>query len=414
MHLFTTIFISVLALSFVTQMWLSRRQSQHVLTHRKQVPSAFRQSVSLDDHQKAADYTLAQGRLGHIELIYGTLLLLAWTLGGGLAWLDNIWSSYQWSTIQTGIVFLISVSLIMSILDLPFTIYRTFVLEQRFGFNRTTVKTFVSDLVKGAIIMLVIGIPFTWLVLWLMDSMGELWWLYVWLAYMALSLTMLWLYPAVIAPLFNKFTPLADDVLKQRIEALLSRCGFSSQGIFVMDGSRRSSHGNAYFTGIGKNKRIVFFDTLTDSLKHDEVEAVLAHELGHFKRQHVKKRIALMAFMTFVSLAILGWLIQKPWFYTALGATEASHHMALMLFMMVSPAFTFMLTPIMSFYSRKHEFEADDFAAENSNAHDLITALVKMYQENAKTLTPDPVYSAFYDSHPPAPIRIQHLGGMNE
>jgi len=246
-------------------------------------------------------------------------------------------------------------------------------------------------------------------VLWLMQAMGSYWWLYVWLAYMALSLTMLWLYPSVIAPLFNKFSPLSDESLKQRIETLLSRCGFTSRGIFVMDGSRRSSHGNAYFTGIGKNKRIVFFDTLTDSLDADEIEAVLAHELGHFRKRHVTKRIILMSITTLAGLALLGWLAGTPWFYTALGAGQASNHMALMLFILVLPEFTFLLTPLFSAYSRKHEFEADAFAAANSDADMLIRALVKMYQENAKTLTPDPVYSAFYDSHPPAPIRIKHL-----
>ena len=409
MHIFTIVFIAAVALSVGLQIWLAYRQQRHVRAHREQVPAAFRETISLADHHKAADYTLAKLQFGTFELLFAAAVLLLWTLGGGLSVLDTAWRSFGWSELSTGVAFMISAFFIMSLLGLPAALYQTFVIEERFGFNRTDMKTFFVDLFKNALLTLLIGVPFVWLVLWLMQSMGALWWLYVWLAYMALSLTMLWLYPSLIAPLFNKFSPLSDESLKQRIETLLQRCGFASRGVFVMDGSRRSSHGNAYFTGMGKNKRIVFFDTLTDSLDPDEIEAVLAHELGHFKKRHVAKRILLMSVATLAGLALLGWLAQMQWFYTALGAEQASNHMALMLFILVLPEFTFLLTPLFSAYSRKHEFEADEFAAANSNADMLIRALVKMYQENAKTLTPDPVYSAFYDSHPPAPIRIKHL-----
>lgn len=409
MHTFTALFIAAVILYVTMQWWLSVRQGRYVGQHRQQVPEDFSQSISLEEHQKAADYTLAQLALGKLELGYETLLLLLWTLGGGLSLLDTGIVTLGWSELSTGVGFLIGFSLIGGLLALPFSLYRTFRLEARFGFNRTTLQTFVSDIFKNTLLSLIIGVPFIYLVMWMMESMGELWWLYVWMAYMGLSLTMFWLYPSVIAPLFNKFSPLADETLKTRIEALLARCGFTSQGIFIMDGSRRSAHGNAYFTGMGKNKRIVFFDTLTNSLDHDEVEAVLAHELGHFRRKHISKRLILMSLTTLLGLAVLGWLIQTPWFYTALGAEQQSNHMALVLFMLITPIFTFLFTPIFSAYSRKHEFEADEFAAHNSDAAKLITALVKMYQENASTLTPDPLYSAFYHSHPPAPIRIQHL-----
>lgn len=409
MHTFTALFIAAVILYVTLQWWLSVRQGRYVGQHRQQVPEDFSQSISLEEHQKAADYTLAQLTLGKLELGYETLLLLLWTLGGGLSLLDTGIVTLGWSELSTGVGFLIGFSLIGGLLALPFSLYRTFRLEARFGFNRTTLQTFVSDIFKNTLLSLVIGVPFIYLVMWMMESMGELWWLYVWMAYMGLSLTMFWLYPSVIAPLFNKFSPLADETLKTRIEALLARCGFTSQGIFIMDGSRRSAHGNAYFTGMGKNKRIVFFDTLTNSLDHDEVEAVLAHELGHFRRKHISKRLIFMSLTTLLGLAVLGWLIQAPWFYTALGAEQQSNHMALVLFMLITPIFTFLFTPIFSAYSRKHEFEADEFAAHNSDATKLITALVKMYQENASTLTPDPLYSAFYHSHPPAPIRIQHL-----
>ena len=297
----------------------------------------------------------------------------------------------------------------MAILELPFSVYHTFVIEERFGFNRTSAATFAADLVKQALLMLLLGVPLAWAALWLMQESGRLWWFYLWLLWASFSLLMLWAYPAIIAPLFNKFTPLEDQTLQQRIQSLLDRCGFRSQGIYVMDGSRRSGHGNAYFTGLGRNKRIVFFDTLLKTLETDEIEAVLAHELGHFKRRHVQKRIVTMMLTSLGGLALLGWLIEQTWFYQGLGVQQPSNHLALLLFLMVAPIFTVFLQPLASWFSRKHEFEADDYAAEQASAADLVRALVKMYKENASTLTPDPLYSAFHDSHPPAPVRVAHL-----
>ena len=309
----------------------------------------------------------------------------------------------------TGVGVLVSATLVMSLLDLPFSIWQTFVIEERFGFNRTRVSTFIADLLKQGLILLLLATPLTWLILWLMASSGPLWWLYVWGVWMGFTLLMIWAYPTFIAPLFNQFKPLADEALRQRIEALLARCGFTSRGIFVMGGSRRSGHGNAYFTGLGRNKRIVFFDTLLESLEPDEVEAVLAHELGHFKRRHVQKRLVSMALMSLAGLALLGWLVGEPAFYQGLGVSEPSLYAGLMLFLLISPVFGIFLTPLMSWMSRKHEYEADAFAAQQAGAADLIRALVKLYRENASTLTPDPLYSAFHDSHPPAPLRVAQL-----
>jgi STE24 endopeptidase len=297
----------------------------------------------------------------------------------------------------------------MSLLDLPFSLYHTFVVEERFGFNKTTAAVFVSDMVKQGLLMLVLGLPLAWTALWLMQGSGELWWLYLWLLWTGFSLLMLWAYPTVIAPLFNKFTLLEDQQLQQRIQELLDRCGFKSKGIYVMDGSRRSGHGNAYFTGMGRNKRIVFFDTLLETLEPDEIEAVLAHELGHFKRRHVQKRIAVMVLGSLAGLALLGWLSQQSWFYQGLGVTRPSDYLALLLFLIAVPVFTLFLQPLASWFSRRHEFEADDYAAKQADAAGLIRALVKLYRENASTLTPDPLYSAFHDSHPPAPVRVAHL-----
>jgi STE24 endopeptidase len=341
--------------------------------------------------------------------VLGTLLLLIWTLGGGLQLLDSFWRGLAWSPLVTGVVVIFSILIISTLLELPVAMYRTFVIEQRFGFNRTTAGVFISDQFKHLLVLLILGIPLATLVLWLMQDADPLWWLYVWAVWMGFSLLMLWAWPAFIAPLFNKFAPLDDLELKQRIEDLLSRCGFQSNGVFVMDGSKRSSHGNAYFSGLGTNKRIVFFDTLLKSLNSEEVEAVLAHELGHFKRRHIQKRIISMAILSLAGLAILAWLINLPEFYSGLGVSEASTYMALILFIMVSPVFSLYLQPLMAYFSRKHEFEADDYAAQQSNAAVLIQALVKLYEENASTLTPDPIYSAFHDSHPPAPVRVAHL-----
>lgn len=408
-ELVTQVFLAALAAATALQLWLSARQIRHIRAHRDAVPEAFADRVTLAAHQRAADYSIARTRLGQIETLYEAALLLLWTLGGGLQWLIGFWQGFGLSDTATGVGVLVSATLIISLLDLPFSIWQTFVIEERFGFNRTRVSTFIADLLKQGLILLLLATPLTWLILWLMASSGSLWWLYVWGVWMGFTLLMIWAYPTFIAPLFNQFKPLADEALRQRIEALLARCGFTSRGIFVMDGSRRSGHGNAYFTGLGRNKRIVFFDTLLESLEPDEVEAVLAHELGHFKRRHVQKRLASMALMSLAGLALLGWLIEEPAFYQGLGVSEPSLYAGLMLFLLISPVFGVFLTPVMSWLSRKHEYEADAFAAQQAGATDLIRALVKLYRENASTLTPDPLYSAFHDSHPPAPLRVAHL-----
>jgi len=410
MNTFTSIFIIMLMLATFTQLWLTKRQYKRVQTHRAKVPIPFNDKIPLEAHQKAADYTIAKIHLERIDLVYSAVILLCWTLGGGLDLLDTVWRNLELSPILTGIGVLLSVFFASSILDLPFSVYRTFGLEQRFGFNHTTPVTFIKDLILQTLIALIIGLPLTWIVLWLMEQSGQLWWIYVWAVWMSFSVFMMWAYPAVISPLFNKFSPLNDSGLKSRIETLLTRTGFKSNGIFVMDGSRRSGHGNAYFTGLGTNKRIVFFDTLIKSLTAGEIEAVLAHELGHFKRRHIHKRIGSMAALSLLGLALLGWLINQDWFYSGLGVHQSSDYAALILFMFAMPVFSFFVSPFMLYITRKHEFEADDYAAEQADPKELIQALVKLYKENAATLTPDPLYSAFHDSHPPAPIRVAHLG----
>lgn len=409
MQTFTYIFLAFLLASTLVQLYLSLRQKQHVGAHRSAVPSAFAGKISLEEHQKAADYTLAKGGLGRIDLLIGLVILLVWTLGGGLEWLDTQWRSFGWNELYTGTAVMLSLILIGSLLDMPMSLYRTFVLEERFGFNKMTPATFITDTLKGAALALIIGIPVIMLILWLMTSAGSLWWLYAWAALTAFSLLMTWAYPKFIAPLFNKFSRLEDGEVAERLNALLARTGFNSKGVFIMDGSRRSAHGNAYFTGFGKNKRIVFFDTLLKHLTPAQVEAVLAHELGHFKRKHIVKGMALSMLMTLNGFIVLAWLMTQAWFYTALGISQPSTYMALVLFILVSPVFTFFIGPIMAWWSRKHEFEADEFAAQQSSSAELIAALVGLYKENASTLTPDPWYSAFYDSHPPAAIRIAHL-----
>ena len=411
MNLFSTLFLCSLGASIIVQWILVQRHIKHIQANRESVPNEFSDKIPLEAHQKAADYTRAKAKTGLAELIIGSVFLLLWTLAGGLQLLDSWWRSFGFSEIWTGTAFILSVFFIMTILDLPMSVYRTFKLEESFGFNKMTPKIFIMDMVKNGIVGLLIGTPLILFVLWIMENSGSYWWLYVWLTWLTFSIFMMWAYPAFIAPLFNKFRPLEDGELKTRIENLLTRNGFKSQGISVMDGSTRSAHGNAYFTGLGANKRIVFFDTLIDELSHDEIEAVLAHELGHFKCNHIKKRISVLGTVFLIGLGILGWLINADWFYNGLGVEQASSYMALILFLIASPAFTFFLQPIFSFISRQHEFEADDFAASQSLTDHLITALVNLYRENANTLTPDPLYSAFHDSHPPAPIRIAHLKG---
>ncbi len=401
--------IIALIAGIVLQWRLSARHVRHISANREAVPEDFEDRIPLDAHRKAADYTCAKTRARLTELCVSSLLLLIWTLGGGLDLLDSVIRTYNLPGLWAGTTFILAVILISSLLDLPFSLYRTFNLEQRFGFNKMTLKLFISDLLKNTSIALVIGAPLIILVLWFMDNSGAWWWLYVWLTWLGFNLVMVWAYPAFIAPLFNQFRPLDNTELATRIAALLDRNGFTSNGIFVMDGSTRSTHGNAYFTGLGANKRIVFFDTLIDELSYDEIEAVLAHELGHFKCGHIKKRLAILGATFLAGFAILGVLMEQPWFYTGLGVSNPSTYMALTLFVLVAPAFTFFLQPVFSSISRKHEFEADDFAKVQVQVGSLINALVKLYKENANTLTPDPMYSAFHDSHPPAPIRIAHL-----
>ena len=409
MNTFSYLFLIALACSIGVRLWLAMRHIAHVKKHRDTVPDSFSGRIPLEDHHKAADYTLTNTRIGMIALFYDSLLLLGWTLGGGLEWLDFQWRAAGLQPVMTGVGVMFSAMLIMALLELPFSLYHTFVVEERFGFNRSTPGVFVTDLLKNAVLLIVIGGPLVALALWIMEASGGLWWLYVWLVWMTFTLVMFWAYPAVIAPLFNKFSPLDNDKLKERIQALMDKCGFRSKGIFVMDGSKRSGHGNAYFTGFGSNKRIVFFDTLLESLDPPEIEAVLAHELGHFKLKHIQKRLLSTFALSLAALALLGWLAGEAWFYQGLGVSQSSPWMALMLFMLAMPVFTFFLQPLMSLLSRKHEFEADAYAVQQSSGADLIHALVKMYRENASTLTPDPLYSAFHDSHPPAPVRISHI-----
>ena len=409
MHSFTLLFLFFVIASVVVRLWLSQRQINHIQAHKSQVPEAFAEKIKLDDHQKAADYSCTKLRVGRISLAWETVWLLLWTLGGALNAIDIWWANYHLSPLLNGIAVIASLLILASILDLPFSLYNTFVVEQKFGFNQTTWQTWLLDLFKAALLMLILGLPLIATILWLMNQAGQYWWLHAWLVWTGFSLLMIWAWPTLIAPLFNKFSALDDASLKARIDGLLLRCGFHSEGVFVIDGSKRSAHGNAYFTGFGKNKRIVFYDTLLETLAEDEVEAVLAHELGHFKRHHVKKSLALSLVITLLGFSLLAWLMQSTWFYTALGVEHASTHTALLLFVLVMPVFTYFISPLFSALSRKHEFEADEFAKSNSDYRALISALVNMYRDNASTLTPDPVHSMFYDSHPPASIRINHL-----
>jgi len=406
----TIIFISLLVLTTLTRLWLGMRQIDYVQKNRVNVPSAFSENITLEAHQKAADYSTAKTKLGITEMIVQALLLAGFTVGGGLQWIDTFWQNIiQNHEIIRGAVVICSAMLVSAAIDIPFEYYKTFTVDEKFGFNKMTKAMFFSDLAKHGLVGLALGLPILFVALWLMQGAGSYWWFYFWVVWSIFNILMLAVYPTFIAPLFNKFTPLSDEPLKNRIETLLTKCGFKSQGLFVMDGSARSSHGNAYFTGFGSSKRVVFFDTLLSRLNTDEIEAVLAHELGHFKHHHVIKRIAMMFFVSFLGLALLGWLMNQAWFYNGLGVTTQSNPMALILFLLVSPVFLFILRPLMASYSRKNEFEADDYAAKNANAKDLVSALVKLYRDNASTLTPDPIHSAFYDSHPPASIRISKL-----
>jgi STE24 endopeptidase len=405
----TTLFIIAVVAETATRFYLSTRQIAAVTANRDRVPEPFRAEIAIADQQKAADYTATRARLGRLQTLMEAVLTLAFTLGGGIALYDDFWRGTGLNQPWLGTAVVLSVLGTMMIIGLPFSIYRTFKIEARFGFNRITPALFVSDLAKRTLLGLVLAGPLLLIAITLMEKAGNAWWLWLWGVWTVATIGLSWAYPRFIAPLFNRFNPLADEALNARIGALLTRCGFSSNGVFVMDGSRRSAHGNAYFTGVGRNKRIVFFDTLMERLGGAEIEAVLAHELGHFRLAHVKQRLVLSMVGSLVGLAILAWFAQQPWFYTALGVPTPSTHAALLLFMLVTPAFTYFATPLSAWWSRRHEFQADDFAIAHADRAALADALVKLYRDNASTLTPDPVHSAFYDSHPPALIRIARL-----
>jgi STE24 endopeptidase len=409
----TALFLVALLSHLAVQLWLSQRQVRHVLSQRDTVPPAFAGSVSLEEHRKAAEYTAARQRLGRVELLFDAAVLVWLTLGGGIASIGGLVAGaatkLPLGSVLAGTAHVLLVLLALGLLSLPFSLYRTFVLEQRFGFNRTTPGTFVADLAKGLALGGLLGSVIVATILWTMTSAGRHWWLVAWAVWMAFSLVLLWAWPRWIAGLFNRFTPLEDSALRARIDALLARCDFRAKDVFVMDGSKRSAHGNAYFTGLGREKRIVFFDTLLQSLTPVQVEAVLAHELAHFKLKHIPQRLVVGGITTFVGFALLGWLARQGWFYAGLGAGAASDATALLLFVLVLPVFTWVFTPLAAAWSRRHEFEADAFAARFSDGPELARALVGMYRENASTLTPDPLHSAFYDSHPPPVTRIARL-----
>ncbi|HEV7715276.1 MAG TPA: M48 family metallopeptidase [Steroidobacteraceae bacterium] len=412
MEWLTSLFVIASVAEALTRLWLSSRQIAAVAAHRDLVPELFRNQVELADQQKAADYTVARARMGRVATVMELVVRLAFTLGGGIAAVDALWSRVGLSEPWGGAVVFGTVVLLMVLINLPFSLWRTFRLEARFGFNRVSPALFVADLAKSLLLGVLLGGPLVIGALLLMDRGGRWWWLYAWLGWTVFSLAITWAFPRFIAPLFNRFTPLTDEALKSRVETLLERCGFASKGVFVMDGSKRSAHGNAYFTGVGRNKRIVFFDTLLERLGVTEVEAVLAHELGHFRLKHVRQRLIVSLFASLIGLALLAWVANQPGFYTALGVPTPSSHAALLLAMLVAPAFTYFITPIGAWWSRRHEFQADQFAAEHANAGALADALVKLYRANASTLTPDPLHSAFYDSHPPALVRIARLHAL--
>ena len=414
-HAFSILFAGFLVAMLAVRFWLASRQIRHVLAHRDAVPAEFSEKISLDAHCKAADYTVARTKYGIVTMFVNAAVLVGFTLLGGLQWLSLQVFGATGGGMAYQIGLIVAFAVVSGIIDVPFDYYRQFRLEARFGFNKMSPALFFTDMAKGVLLGAALGLPLIWVMLTLMDRAGSLWWLYAWLVWSGFQLLVMVLYPTVIAPLFNKFTPLADEALKARIEGLMGRVGFASKGLFVMDGSKRSAHGNAYFSGFGANKRIVFFDTLLARLAPQEIEAVLAHELGHFKLKHIVKRIAMMFALSLAFLALLGWLKNQVWFYTGLGVSpliapgQGSDALALILFMLVLPVFTFLFSPLASIGSRKHEFEADAFAARHADRADLVAALVKLYEDNASTLTPDPLHSAFYDSHPPASVRIRHL-----
>jgi STE24 endopeptidase len=412
----TLVFAAALLVSLGVKFWLATRQMRHVATHRNAVPPAFAATITLAAHQRAADYTLAKGRFGLLTMAFGAAVLLGWTLLGGVDSLNEALRDAvqpRWGDMAYQLALFICFALIGGLLDLPFELYSTFRIEQQFGFNRMTWKLYVADMLKGVFVGALIGLPIAALMLWIMGAAGGLWWLWAWGAWMGFNLLVLVLYPTVIAPLFNKFEPLADESLKARVQALMARCGFAAKGLFVMDGSKRSAHANAYFTGFGASKRVVFFDTLLNKLSPGEVEAVLAHELGHFKHKHVIKRIASMFAISLAGFALLGWLSTQAWFYAGLGVRPSvgapNDAVALLLFLLVTPVFGYFVSPLFAQLSRRHEFEADAYACKQASGGDLASALLKLHEDNASTLTPDPVYVRFYYSHPPASERLAAL-----
>ena len=417
--LLTLLFATALVASLAIKFWLATRQMRHVAAHRNRVPAAFASAVSLAAHQRAADYTLAKSRFGLLAMAFGSVVLLGWTLLGGLDALNVMvrdWVQPSLGNLAYQLTLLAAFALISGLLDLPFELYRTFRIEQQFGFNRNTWRLYLADQLKGLLIALLIGLPLAAGVLWIMGAAGSAWWLWAWGAWTAFNLLVMVAYPTLIAPLFNKFEPLADEVLKTRVQALMQRCGMAAKGLFVMDGSRRSAHGNAYFTGLGAAKRVVFYDTLLAMLTPPEVEAVLAHELGHFKHKHVTQRLVMMFGLSLVALALLGWLASQPGFYLGLGVMPnlgaPNDALALLLFMTVVPVFGFYASPLLAQLSRKHEFQADAYACAQASGADLASALLKLHQDNAATLTPDPLYVRFYYSHPPASERLAALNAM--
>jgi STE24 endopeptidase len=413
MQWLTPVFVVAVIAETITRLWLSTRQIAAVRAHRDRVPDQFRDQVELADQQKAADYTVARATLGRLDTVVDAILRLAFTLGGGIALIDSLWARAELAQPWHGALVIGTTLLVLSVLNLPFSLWSTFRVEARFGFNRMTPGLYVADLAKSLLLSVLLGGPVFIGAILLMERGGTWWWLYAWFGWTAFSLALTWAFPRFIAPLFNKFSPLSDEALKVRVEELLQRTGFASKGVFVMDGSRRSAHGNAYFTGVGRNKRIVFFDTLLERLGVAEIEAVLAHELGHFRLKHIRQRLVLSLVLSLAALALIAWLAEQPGFFTALGLAQPSAHGALLLAMMVAPAFLYFVTPIGAWWSRRHEFQADDFAARHSNARALADALVKLYRSNASTLTPDPIHSAFYDSHPPALVRIARLNSLS-
>ena len=413
------LFATAVALQWLLRVWLVSRQVRHVATHRGTVPPAFAHRISLSAHQKAADYTLAKAKVSLIDITLSAAVLLCWTLLGGLDWLNRWLLESMGPGLWQQLALLTSFAVISALIELPLSLYQTFRLEQRFGFNQMTPALWLGDLLKSTLVAAIIGLPLAALILWLMGSTGPLWWLWAWGAWTAFNLLLMWIFPSFIAPLFNKFEPLADESLKSRVTRLMERCGFAAKGLFVMDGSRRSAHANAYFTGFGNSKRVVFFDTLLRQLSPGEVEAVLAHELGHFKHKHISKRMVLMFGVSLLGFALLGWLSQQMWFYTGLGVSVLlgpdlgiaadNNALALLLFMLAVPVFSFFVTPLMSAMSRRDEFEADAYAMQQADGAELASALLKLYEDNASTLTPDPWYVSFYYSHPPAVDRLARM-----